>query len=112
MAAPNAQEYQPLYMCEMMKRLNIEPGDGVVPRLSLIYATAFHRCQACPSIPACRVWLDSMPASAPFAPRFCPNADILFELQVEQPGPATAIDVNHHAHEADGLAKCRHSRDG
>jgi hypothetical protein len=27
-----------------------------------------------------------MPESAAFAPRFCPNGDILFELQADHPG--------------------------
>jgi len=84
MAAPVARERQPIYMCEMMERLGIEPGGGVAPHLGLSYATAIHRCEACPSKQACRDWLDSMPASAAFAPRFCPNADIFFEFQVDQ----------------------------
>jgi hypothetical protein len=70
----------------MMERLGIEPGGGVVPRLSLTYATALHRCEPCRSKQACREWLDGMPGSAAFAPGFCPNGDILFELQVDQPG--------------------------
>jgi hypothetical protein len=68
----------------MMRRLGIVPG-GALPRLSLAYVTAFHRCEACPSKQACRNWLDHMPASVVFAPHFCPNADIFFELQVDQP---------------------------
>jgi hypothetical protein len=67
-----------------MERLGIEPGGGVVPRLGLTYATALHRCEACRSTQACRDWLDSMPAPVAFAPRFCPNADILFELQIDR----------------------------
>jgi hypothetical protein len=74
------------YLCEMMEHLGIGPGGGVVPRLSLTYAAALHRCEACQSKQACREWLDSMPGSVAFAPRFCPNSDILFELQVDQPG--------------------------
>ncbi len=89
MAAPTARERQAIYMCEMMERLGIEPGGGVVPSLGLSYATALHRCEACPSKPKCRDWLDSMPASVAVAPRFCPNADILFELQVDQPSAWT-----------------------
>ena len=89
MAAPSARERRPIYMCEMMECLGIEPGGGVVPSLSLSYATALHRCEACPSKQACRDWLDRMPASAVFAPRFCPNADIFFELQVDQPSAWT-----------------------
>jgi hypothetical protein len=87
MTVAAAFERQSSSICEMMERLGIEPGGGVVPRLSLSYMTAFHRCEACPSKLACRTWLDSVPASAAFAPRFCPNADIFFELQVGQPRP-------------------------
>lgn len=86
MAAPVGCERQPTCMCEMMERLGIEAGAGVVPRLSLSYTTAFHRCKRCSSKQACRDWLSRMPASAAFAPHFCPNADIFFELQVDQPG--------------------------
>jgi hypothetical protein len=86
MPAPAACERQLTCICEMMERLGIEPGAGVVPRLSLSYTTAFHRCELCPSKQTCRDWLSRMPASVAFAPRFCPNADIFFELQVNQPG--------------------------
>jgi hypothetical protein len=86
MAPPAA--CRPIYLCEMMQRLGIEPGGGVVPRLSLSYATALHRCEACRSTQAWREWLDNMPASVAFAPRFCANSDILFELRADQPGPA------------------------
>jgi hypothetical protein len=89
MAAPTVRKRQPIYMREMMECLGIEPGGGVVPSLGLSYATAFHRCEACPSKQACRDWLDSIPASVVFAPRFCPNAKIFFELQVDQPGAWT-----------------------
>jgi hypothetical protein len=85
MKIPVPQKRQPSPMCEMMRRMGIEPGGGVVPWLSLAYATAFHRCEACPSKQACRDWLKHMPASVVFAPHFCPNADIFFELQVDQP---------------------------
>jgi uncharacterized protein DUF6455 len=85
MAAPVARERKPIYICEMMERLGIEPGGGMVPHLGLSYATALRRCEACPSKAACRDWLDSMPTSMAFAPRFCPNADIFFELQADHP---------------------------
>ncbi len=85
MAAPTTHEHQPTYIREMMEHLGIEPSGGAVPRLGLIYTTAFHRCEACQSKQACRDWLDSMAGSVEFAPHFCPNADILFELQVNQP---------------------------
>jgi Family of unknown function (DUF6455) len=88
MAPPASRERQPPYLCGRMERLGIEPGGGVVPRLSLTYATAPYRCEACRSKQACREWLDSMPASVAFAPGFCANADILFGLQADQPGLA------------------------
>jgi hypothetical protein len=43
---------------------------------------------------ACRDWLDSLPASVPLPPRFCPNADIFFELQVDRPGPDHPVTKN------------------
>jgi hypothetical protein len=61
---------------------------GVLPKFSLSYATALHRCESCPSKCACRKWLDRMPDSVSFAPPFCPNVDIFFELQVDQQGVA------------------------
>lgn len=75
----------PIY--EMMARLGIEEGAGVLPRLSLRYATALRRCENCRSKSSCRHWLDCAPAMVNFAPDFCANADILFELQYDQPGP-------------------------
>lgn len=88
MAVPSATERHLTYLDDMMDWLGVEPAGGVVPRWSLCYATALHRCQACPTKAACQEWLDSMPMSVSFAPRFCPNADILFELQVELPPDA------------------------
>jgi len=73
-------------MREMMEHLGIEPGGGTISRLGLSYAAAFHRCEVCLSKQACRDWLDSMPVAVAFAPRFCPNADIFFALQVDEPG--------------------------
>jgi len=70
----------------MMQRLGIDPGGGVVPHLSLSHIAAFRCCEACSFKQACREWLDSAPASALVAPPFCPNADIFFELRVDQPG--------------------------
>ena len=80
-----AQHPVPIY--GMMARLGIDPHAGVLPRLSLRYATAFRRCHACQSKKACQDWLDYAPAMVNFAPSFCMNADILFELQYNQPEP-------------------------
>jgi len=35
---------------------------------------------------ACREWLKTAPQALHFAPKFCPNGDIFFELQFDQPG--------------------------
>ena len=91
MAAPA----KPTYLREMMDRLGVDPAGGVIAHSSLTYLTALHRCQACPSQRDCRAWLDSAPMSMAFAPRFCPNGDLLFELRHYQGGhiggPATAL---------------------
>jgi hypothetical protein len=79
MRAP-VPEYS-MHIYEMMARLGIEPGAGVLPQLSLRYATALRRCENC----RCQDWLDYAPAMVNFAPDFCMNADILFELQYDQP---------------------------
>ncbi len=75
-----------VHLDEMMVSLGIDLDAEALPRLNLRYPTAFHRCEACPSKTACREWLDRVAGSASFAPRFCSNADILFELQCDQPG--------------------------
>ena len=80
------QQRQPTLIREMMQRLGIDPAGGAVAHSGLSYATAFHRCEACAGKRDCREWLDRMPPSVQFAPRFCPNVDIYFELQFDQPG--------------------------
>ena len=82
----------PLPKCEnsvllhaMMARLGIDIGPDDLVRLELRYPTAFRRCQFTAE-GACLDWLDQAAATS-FAPRFCLNADILFELLCDQPGP-------------------------
>ena len=70
----------------MMERLGVEPGAGVVPALGLRYAAIMRGCAACNSTPTCRDWLACPPGRSDLPPRFCPCADILFELQFDQPG--------------------------
>jgi len=77
----------PVHIHEMMQRLGIGPETGVVPGLSLRYATAVRRCKLCEFKASCRDWLACAPAKVNFAPGFCLNADILFELQYDQRGP-------------------------
>jgi hypothetical protein len=100
MPSPKESPRQQTYLYEMMQRLGLEPGEGVVPRLSMAYMTAFHRCQTCPAKEACREWLDSMPREVATAPSFCPNDDILFELRINRPSHAS-VAVDHHAYIAD-----------
>ena len=87
---PAARQTQMTYMREMMERLGLDPAEGVVPHYSLNYLTAAHRCAACTCKRACREWLNRTPGSVTFAPRFCPNADIFFELQFDHLGRAHA----------------------
>jgi hypothetical protein len=74
-------KHQPINVFKMMQRLGIEPSESALPRLSLLHATASHRCESCPSKRACRKWLDDAPESVSFAPAFCRNSDVLEELQ-------------------------------
>jgi Family of unknown function (DUF6455) len=86
MMKSGSHEYS-TYVYEMMARLGIDPAVGASPRLSLRYATALRRCEDCRSKKACKDWLGYAPALVNFAPDFCVNADILFELQCDQAGP-------------------------
>ena len=81
MTSPEA-EYS-IEVDEMMARLGIEPAAGAWPQMRLRYATALHRCENCQFKKACRAWLDYAPALVNFAPDFCRNADILFDLQYD-----------------------------
>ena len=90
MRAPVADYSVEIY--EMMARLGIEPGDGALPQFSLRYATALSRCGNCQCKKACRDWLDYAPAMVNFAPDFCRNADILFELQFDQVGTVGSME--------------------
>jgi hypothetical protein len=83
---PAARQTHVSYMREMMERLGLDPAESVVPHYSLSHMTALHRCAACTRKQACRDWLDHMPGSVTFAPSFCPNANIFFELQFDHLG--------------------------
>jgi hypothetical protein len=72
---------------EMMDHFGIRQCEGALSRLSLRLGIAMRRCEACPSKTDCREWLDQAPPLANLAPRFCRNANILFELQCEEPAP-------------------------
>jgi hypothetical protein len=86
MAEPFPHGHRETHIWDMMVRLGIEPGASVVATLGLRYAAAFHLCEACTCKDACREWLARAPTEVNFAPRFCPGADVLFELLFDQPG--------------------------
>jgi uncharacterized protein DUF6455 len=88
MSTSAIHHHQAVQVFKMMEKLGIEPSSSVTPRLSLTYATAVHRCELCPYQEICRSWLEHAPASIGSAPQFCPDADILFELQYDQIIPA------------------------
>jgi len=85
MNAPTSEYATHIY--QMMARLGIEQAAAALPRFGLRYATALRRCDDCRSKKACQDWLEYAPAMVNFAPDFCMNADLLFELQYDQPGP-------------------------
>ena len=88
MTGPGARR---MYIGEMMDRIGIERGEGVVARLGLTYAVAFRRCVACSSKQACREWLDRTRPRMGFVPRFCPNVEIFHDLRLNQLGPRSVI---------------------
>lgn len=73
---------------EMMQRLGVDPARRSIAQSELTFLTALHHCQGCESKQQCRHFLDSAPMSFAFAPGFCPNKDLLFEMQFDQAGPA------------------------
>ena len=85
MATVMTGKQQPFDICVMMERLGIEPGGAVVARWGLSYTAALHRCQSCGRKPTCHDWLISAALEVSLAPDFCPNADILLEMQFDQP---------------------------
>jgi hypothetical protein len=84
MIASSTNRHQSTNIREMIARLGIDLGDK---RHGLLHATALRRCRACLSKKACRTWLDHSPADLDLPPRFCPSADILFELHFGQLRP-------------------------
>lgn len=86
MPDPLPHDPRETHIWDMMVRLGIEPGASVLPALGLRYATVFHLCEGCTRKQACGEWLAHAPAEVHLAPRFCPGADLLFELQFDQPG--------------------------
>ncbi len=80
---------------EMMSCLDIDPAGAILPDHSLSYFTVLRRCEFCACKDTCRDWLAHRSAAASTPPSFCPNADILFELQFDQ---------LHHSPDARGLS--------
>jgi hypothetical protein len=93
MTSADKCDQKPACIYDMMERLGIEAGGGVLPRHSLTYASALHRCEQCPTPEACCEWLKNALQAVNFAPKFCPNADIFFELQFDQQGGPRSPEV-------------------
>jgi len=64
----------------MMERLGIDPAYGVLPSYGVIFSSAWRTCRRCAASAECTKWLAETRASAVGPPRFCPNADLLWEL--------------------------------
>jgi hypothetical protein len=64
-----------------------------LPRHSLTYASAVHCCEQFPTPEACCEWLKNAPQAVNFAPKFCPNIDIFFELKFDQQGGPRSPEV-------------------
>ena len=75
----------PINVFEMMERLGIEGGGGVLPGLGLAYASALRTCHQCERGEACHEWLKVMSTMLRSPPKFCPNADLFCQLTFEQP---------------------------
>jgi hypothetical protein len=84
MPSSDKRDLGELEVYKMLERLGIELGAGVVPRYGLMYTSAVRTCRNCGSVRACTEWLGATSATdvAPVAPGFCPNADLLFELEL------------------------------
>ncbi len=93
MTAANKREHKPACIYDMMERLGIEAAGGILPRFSLTYASALHRCEQCQTPDACREWLKTAPQALHFAPKFCPNGDLFFELKFDRPGNPHSAEV-------------------
>lgn len=85
------KETSDFYLPEMMRRLGIDPARRVIANSELAFLTARHQCAGCKAKGECRAWLDQAPMSFAFAPGFCPNKDLLFEMQFDQAGPVPDI---------------------
>jgi len=81
------QQNDRFYLPEMMRRLGVDPACRVIAHSELTFLTAAHQCRGCDAQERCRAWLDDAPMSFAFAPGFCPNKDLLFEMQFDQAGP-------------------------
>jgi hypothetical protein len=76
-----------LYLFELMQRIGVDPSRRSIAQSELTFLTALNQCRNCKSNEQCRAWLDQAPMSFAFAPGFCPNKDLLFEMQFDQGEP-------------------------
>ncbi len=65
---------------KMMERLGIDPGYILAPRLGLAFSCALRTCRSCTACEECAEWLARDPEAVFSPPKFCPNADLLWEF--------------------------------
>lgn len=69
---------------EMMERMGIECGDEIEDYFGPTLNAVIRTCQLCRSGRLCSDWLARAPVSVPHAPAFCPYADRLDCLALDQ----------------------------
>ena len=71
----------PINVFEMMERLGIEGGGGVLPGLGLAYASALRTCHQCERGEACHEWLKVVDY-APFSSQVLPERRSLLPIDL------------------------------
>jgi hypothetical protein len=69
---------------ELMERLGIEFDEVVEEHFGPTLGSVIRTCQACRSSSLCSDWLARAPVAVPRAPAFCPYADRLEGLALDQ----------------------------
>jgi hypothetical protein len=73
-------ERQAVRMLQMMRRLDVDPGDLIRERQGEAYSEARARCLACLTIGECLRWLDGYNLEGE-QPGFCPNVELFLSLK-------------------------------
>jgi hypothetical protein len=71
---------QTTYIGEMIGRLGIDMAYAALPRYGLAFSSALRACNSCTARAQCAQWLAKTRDTAFGPPKFCANADLLWEL--------------------------------